>query len=96
MSSHGDLNAGNIIVDNGKLTGIRDWEYAGYFPVWWEYVAIHIGLSEVDAEWKKRVRQRMEPHPDGKQFWFDLYSLRDYPNVDKDGQELLEELSREN
>lgn len=31
---HGDLNPSNIIVnpDNGKVTGIIDWEYAGFYP----------------------------------------------------------------
>lgn len=88
-----DLNIGNIMVENGRLTGILDWEYAGYFPVWWEYVALHIGLSDADAEWKKLVRQRMEPHVEGRQFWLDLYSLRNYPDMDEDGQKFLKELS---
>lgn len=91
--THGDLNSGNIVVENGKLAGILDWEYAGYFPVWWEYVTLHIGFSEADAEWKKLLRQRVEPHDDGKQFWSDLFSLHNYPNLNEAGQKLLKELS---
>jgi aminoglycoside phosphotransferase (APT) family kinase protein len=32
--THGDLSVGNIIVENDRLAGILDREYAGYFPVW--------------------------------------------------------------
>lgn len=31
--THGDLNCQNIIVKDGELAGILDWESAGYFPV---------------------------------------------------------------
>ncbi len=34
MLTHGDLNMSNIIVDDGKIQAIIDWEYAGYYP-WW-------------------------------------------------------------
>lgn len=34
---HGDLQAHNILVDEeGRLTGLIDWEYAGWFPAWVE------------------------------------------------------------
>jgi hypothetical protein len=32
--THSDLNFGNIIVNNGKIEAIIDWELAGYYP-WW-------------------------------------------------------------
>ncbi|EXJ82330.1 hypothetical protein A1O3_06143 [Capronia epimyces CBS 606.96] len=32
--AHGDLNLTNIIVKDGKIQGIIDWEMAGYYP-WW-------------------------------------------------------------
>ena len=42
-----DLNVGNIMVESGRLAGILDWEYAGYFPIWWEYVGC--GVEEAGS-----------------------------------------------
>src|SRR5204863_8894243 len=50
--THGDLASCNIIVKDGQLAGILDWETAGYFPVWWEYAAAGIGLGTEDGEWR--------------------------------------------
>lgn len=36
--AHGDLGMHNIMVKDGKITGIIDWEYAGWYPEYWEYV----------------------------------------------------------
>lgn len=35
--SHGDLNSSNIMVKDGHVTGIIDWEHGGYRPEWWEW-----------------------------------------------------------
>ncbi|KAH4602641.1 hypothetical protein HBH82_159390 [Parastagonospora nodorum] len=32
--THADLNSGSIIVNEGKIRAIIDWELAGYYP-WW-------------------------------------------------------------
>lgn len=32
--THADLNMGNIIVHDGKILAIINWELAGYYP-WW-------------------------------------------------------------
>jgi aminoglycoside phosphotransferase len=47
--THGDLDASNIMVHNGHVSGIIDWEYAGYYPVWWEYVKIGCSWAESEA-----------------------------------------------
>ncbi|KAJ6184836.1 hypothetical protein N7519_006137 [Penicillium mononematosum] len=39
--THGDLNPRNILAENGKITGIVDWENAGFFPEYWEYCKMH-------------------------------------------------------
>lgn len=40
--THGDLNLRNILVDgNGKISGIVDWECAGWYPEYWEYTKAH-------------------------------------------------------
>lgn len=39
--THGDLNMRNILAQDGKTTGIVDWENAGWLPEYWEYAKIH-------------------------------------------------------
>ncbi|OOF99121.1 hypothetical protein ASPCADRAFT_513206 [Aspergillus carbonarius ITEM 5010] len=91
--THCDLNLGNIMVKDGKLVGILDWEYAAYYPIWYEYVSASYGFTEMDAEWKKPLRQRLDVHADAKAFWMDVYHLRQYPDLDEKGPEILEKLS---
>ena len=35
--THGDLAPRNILVRDGKVVALLDWEYAGYYPSYWEY-----------------------------------------------------------
>ncbi|TGO29116.1 hypothetical protein BPAE_0018g00010 [Botrytis paeoniae] len=35
--THSDLHWSNILVDQGKLSGIIDWECAGFLPEYWEF-----------------------------------------------------------
>lgn len=36
--THADLAPRNIIVRDGKIVGLVDWEDAGWYPEYWEYV----------------------------------------------------------
>ena len=36
--THGDLTPRNIIVKEGRVQALLDWEYAGWYPEYWEYV----------------------------------------------------------
>lgn len=39
--THADIAPRNIMVDEqGRITGILDWEYAGWYPDYWEYAQI--------------------------------------------------------
>jgi len=31
-------------VKDGKISGIVDWETAGWYPEWWEYTKCHFGI----------------------------------------------------
>ncbi|GLA27763.1 kinase-like protein [Aspergillus phoenicis ATCC 13157] len=73
--THGDLTNVNIMVENGELTGIIDWETAGYFPVWWEYVCTSVPDSEEDREWKTLLRQYMPDYRVARVFWLEYYYL---------------------
>ena len=79
--THCDLNLGNIIIKDGRLAGMLDWEFAAYYPVWYEYVSASWGWTEEDAEWKRLLQERLNVHDDGyedeKGFWQDLRRLRE-------------------
>ena len=49
MLTHGDLNTGNIFIHEGRVSGIIDWEHAGYYPDWWEYASAYTWVEE--GEW---------------------------------------------
>ena len=36
--THGDLAPRNILVRDGKIVAILDWESCGFYPAYWEYV----------------------------------------------------------
>lgn len=35
--THGDLDPRNILVQGSEVVAILDWEFAGYYPEYWEY-----------------------------------------------------------
>jgi aminoglycoside phosphotransferase (APT) family kinase protein len=49
--THGDLTPRNIIVQDCKIAGLIDWEDAGWYPEYWEYVKFFQRPSEGD--WKQ-------------------------------------------
>ncbi|PTU21422.1 hypothetical protein P175DRAFT_0544761 [Aspergillus ochraceoroseus IBT 24754] len=82
------------LFKDGALAGILDWEFAAFYPVWYEYVSASWGWTEEDAEWKKLLQERFhvhgDAHDDAKNFWRILRQMRKYPNLDAKGQEVLE------
>ncbi|KAJ5172338.1 hypothetical protein N7492_004931 [Penicillium capsulatum] len=94
MLTHCDLDLGNIMAQDGKVAGILDWEYAAFFPIWYEYISASFGCTEMDVERKKLLRERWDAHGDAhemaKGFWVDMCNLRQYPNLDEKGRETSE------
>lgn len=43
--SHGDINPRNIIVNNCQIMAIIDWEYAGWYPEYWDFVKFFNALD---------------------------------------------------
>ncbi|KAK2766638.1 hypothetical protein FQN54_005949 [Arachnomyces sp. PD_36] len=59
--THGDLSARNIMVHDGKITGIVDWEYSGFFPEYMEY-ALATEIHDCHEDWWKPVlKEILEP-----------------------------------
>lgn len=48
--THGDIAARNILVRDGRIVAILDWEYAGWYTEYWEYVFTLRGLDNIDWE----------------------------------------------
>jgi aminoglycoside phosphotransferase len=41
--THGDFRPNNIMVKDGRVTAIIDWEMAGWYPDYWEFAkAVHL------------------------------------------------------
>jgi aminoglycoside phosphotransferase (APT) family kinase protein len=40
LFTHADLMDRNILVKDGKISGIVDWEWAGFYPEHWEFIMI--------------------------------------------------------
>ncbi|GKZ30000.1 hypothetical protein AbraIFM66950_007429 [Aspergillus brasiliensis] len=60
--THGDLRHANIMVnDDGKVTGIVDWEFSGWYPEYWEFAkALYVWRWQND--WTDHLLQCLEPY----------------------------------
>lgn len=59
--THGDLAARNIMVKDGQLTGIVDWEYSGFFPEYMEYALATVIHESVEDWWLPVLKRVLEP-----------------------------------
>ncbi|KAG8161069.1 hypothetical protein KVR01_009333 [Diaporthe batatas] len=62
--THGDLNPSNILVRDGKIVGIIDWEMAGWYPHYWEYTSLKIASDLVNPIWHDNVEKFLNPMPE--------------------------------
>ncbi|OBT93418.1 hypothetical protein VE01_08742 [Pseudogymnoascus verrucosus] len=49
---------GNIMVHDGHVSGIIDWEHAGYLPDWWEHACAYNWIQE--PLWQSLICKEME------------------------------------
>ncbi|PYH73234.1 uncharacterized protein BO88DRAFT_421641 [Aspergillus vadensis CBS 113365] len=64
----------NIMVKDGSVTGIIDWETAAYMPVWRESLCVSFSGCEEDEEWGMLLRNYMPDH-------YAYHYLCLYPNI---------------
>ncbi|KAJ3502387.1 hypothetical protein NLJ89_g8913 [Agrocybe chaxingu] len=53
--THNDLHRGNILVEGDRVTGIVDWECAGWFPAHWEYIKALFLIYSPEDPWLKDI-----------------------------------------
>lgn len=52
--THGDLHLHNVIVKDGHVSGIIDWECAGWMPDYWEFAVILRAFKKT-SEWYRLI-----------------------------------------
>jgi aminoglycoside phosphotransferase (APT) family kinase protein len=62
--AHADISWENILVDRatGDITGILDWEMAGFWPEWWDYRKALYGARS-QAWWIDILKKTMPEYP---------------------------------
>lgn len=60
--THGDLNPSNVLIRNGRVVGIIDWEFSGWYPHYWEYTSAWLG-NLTRTGWRDRVCEALHPFP---------------------------------
>jgi tRNA A-37 threonylcarbamoyl transferase component Bud32 len=58
--THGDLSSFNILVQGEKVIGIIDWESAGWYPMYWEYVMAW-NVNPQNRFWQGEVDRFLHP-----------------------------------
>lgn len=62
--THGDINPFNVLVRDGNVVGIIDWEFSGWYPHYWEYTSAWFG-NVTRTEWQSRLDRILDrPHPE--------------------------------
>ncbi|TGO75395.1 hypothetical protein BELL_0215g00030 [Botrytis elliptica] len=57
--THADLNMRNILVKDGKISGIVDWENSGWYPEYWEYIKCRFSVK-IHKRWVKMIDETFE------------------------------------
>ncbi|TPX18631.1 uncharacterized protein E0L32_002488 [Thyridium curvatum] len=72
--THGDMNLSNILVKEGKVVGIVDWEMAGWYPRYWEYTTAM--NTHYIRGWREQIGKFLDEWPQEKEMddlWRKLY-----------------------
>jgi len=63
--THGDVNLSNILVKEGRVVGIVDWEMAGWYPEYWEYTTA-INTHYIRG-WRESIGKFLDEWPQKKE-----------------------------
>jgi aminoglycoside phosphotransferase (APT) family kinase protein len=60
--THGDLSSLNILCKEDRVVGIIDWETAGWYPDYWEYVSAW-NVNPQNTFWREEIDKFLPPLP---------------------------------
>lgn len=86
--THADLAPRNIMVHNGKVSAIVDWQFGGWYPEYWEYTKAHYARSDW-SEWYNGLENRIERYDTEYECERSLWRLLDDPQYRWRGHEDL-------
>ncbi len=78
--SHGDFVPENILIHEGRVSGIIDWEHAGWYPYFWnDYVARRRMklLKFRDGKWQAMATKIMASYPNEFHEFRQIFKLAD-------------------
>ena len=61
--THRDLTTGNILIHDGHVSGIIDWDNAGYYPVWHEYLLLRKQPDWEYKDWTNSIADLLDKIP---------------------------------
>ncbi|KAB8209766.1 kinase-like domain-containing protein [Aspergillus parasiticus] len=61
--TYADLSSRNIIMRDGKIAVIVDWQFAGWYPEYWEYTKAHYGLLNI-PDWYTELKNAVPRNDD--------------------------------
>lgn len=97
--SHNDIGPYNIMVKDGKITGILDWELSGSYPSYWEYnrTVYHRAYTEEWKEILKNILDNTKPKDDISNLEKFIYYLEIYSNkyVDENTKNDFKKLAKQ-
>ena len=61
LFAHGDLRPHNIMVKDGNVAAIIDWERSGWYPEYWDYAKALL-IWHWQNDWTDYLVQILEPY----------------------------------
>lgn len=59
--TNGDLSTRNIMVHEGRISGIIDWEHRGFIPEYMEYALAMVIYDCIEEWWLPVLKEMLEP-----------------------------------
>jgi thiamine kinase-like enzyme len=59
--THGDISGSNILVRNGRVVALIDFEMSGFYPEYWEYATAM--RSNHAKGWREQIPRFLTPYP---------------------------------
>ncbi|KAE8323655.1 kinase-like protein [Aspergillus sergii] len=66
--THGDFRPQNIMVEDGNVTGIIDWELSGWYPEYWEF-ANALNIWRWQNDWGDYLLDILQPYYAERSFY---------------------------